>query len=79
MFFQKKVDKSMESIKNKNKYKKTDEIDFDEPYDPKKEWDEEQAPIDLNKKDLIALMISGLLVFSPIFIILILILIWTIN
>ena len=77
MFFQKKIDKSMESIKNKNK--QTDEIDFDEPYDPKAEWEEEQAPIDLDKKDILALMVSGLLVFSPIFIILILILIWATN
>ena len=79
MFFQKKIDKSMESIKNKNKNKQTDEIDFDEPYDPKAEWEEEQTPIDLDKKDILALMVSGLLVFSPIFIILILILIWATN
>lgn len=79
MFFQKKIDKSMESIKNRNKYKKTDEIDFDEPFDPKAEWEEEQNPIDLEKGDLLALMISGLIVFSPILIVLILILIWASN
>ena len=79
MFFQKKIDKSMESIKNRNKNKHSDEIDFDEHYDPKAEWDEEQNPIDLEKGDLLALMISGLIVFSPIFIVLILILIWASN
>lgn len=69
----------MESIKKRSKYKKTDEIDFDQAYDPKAEWEEEQNPIELEKGDLLALMISGLIVFSPILIVMILILIWASN
>ena len=76
MFFQKKIDKSMEWLKNKNK--KDTEISYDEPFDPKAEYEEEN-PIDLEKGDILALFLSALLVFSPIIIIIILVIIWTLN
>lgn len=78
MFFQKKIDKSMEWLKNKSKESnnKDEEVDFDEHYDPKAEWDKENSGIDLEKGDVLALIISGLLVLSPILIIFILIMLW---
>ena len=46
-------------------------------YDPKAQWERENNSIELEKKDIFALYISALLVFSPIFLILIGILIWS--
>ena len=60
MIFQSKIDRAMKWLKNKN-----ESIDSDE----------NMEEIKLDKTDILALVISALLVFSPIFIILILLII----
>lgn len=70
MFFQKKLDATMDWVKNRNE--EDVEIEEKDPYIESKE----KSQIELESKDMLALYISALLVFSPIFIILILILRW---
>lgn len=60
MIFQTKINRAMKWLKNKNKTSEYDEIVED---------------IELEKVDILALILSALLVFGPIFIILILIII----
>ncbi len=59
MFLQRKVDRAMDWLKEKNK-----------PTTELKEWEE----VEFEKADKIAIVISGILVMAPVFIILILIL-----
>ncbi|MDR7870630.1 MAG: hypothetical protein RIN55_07220 [Tissierellaceae bacterium] len=61
MFYKKKLDKMMEWLKNKNQDSDSDEKIEDFKFD---------------KTDILALIISALLVFGPVFIILIIILIF---
>ncbi|MFY9285279.1 MAG: hypothetical protein ACOXZT_01540 [Tissierellaceae bacterium] len=59
MFFQSKLDRAMEWLKNKNKKPDSQESNSENIED-----------IRLEKDDILALIISALLVFGPIFIIL---------
>lgn len=59
MFFQSKLDRAMEWLKNKNKKSDSQESNSENIED-----------IRLEKDDILALIISALLVFGPIFIIL---------
>lgn len=59
MFFQSKLDRAMEWLKNKNKKPDSQESNSENIED-----------IMLEKDDILALIISALLVFGPIFIIL---------
>ncbi len=59
MFFQSKLDRAMEWLKNKNKKPDSQESNSENIED-----------IKLEKDDILALIISALLVFGPIFIIL---------
>lgn len=63
MFFQSKLNRAMEWLKNKNKSSSSDEI-----------HDENEEDLKLEKTDILALIISAVLVFSPIIIILMIIL-----
>lgn len=72
MFYRKKIDSTMVWLKDKNKIKnKENNSDL---YDVDCEED-----IDLEKGDKLAMFLSAILVFSPIFIVLIGILIWISN
>lgn len=69
-----------ENKSKKERKNKTDNIDHEEFYDPKAEWDRQQEEdIELEGKDILALILSALLVFSPILLVLILILLWLSN
>lgn len=63
MMFQSKLDRAMGWIKSKNKGTHSDEIDNENKEDYK-----------LKKMDILAIIISGFLVFAPLFIVLIIIL-----
>lgn len=63
MFLQKKVDRAFQWLKEKNKPQNHSN----------KEWEED---IKIEKEDILALILSALLVFGPIFIALFLIMIW---
>lgn len=68
MLFQKRIDRAFKFLKEKNNVEESDnkdKPDYIEEYNP---------PMEI--KDYIALVISAFLVFSPIFIVLILILLW---
>ena len=73
MFFQKKINATMDWLKNKNpkEYVETEELDS------QVKWKGEEDPIYLDRKDMFALYLSALLVFSPVFIVLFLILVWS--
>ena len=60
MIFQSKLDRAMEWIKNKNK----------KPDSSNENHDENEQDIKLDKTDILAIIISAFLVFSPIIIIL---------
>lgn len=62
MMFQKKIDRAMNWLKEKNK-----KSDFDETI---RELSEEDQDYKFNKIDILAAIISALLVFGPIFIVL---------
>ena len=81
MFFRKKSKKIIEMLEEKEKNnKQKEDMDFDEFYDPKAEWDREQENnLELETKDIIAFIISGFLVLSPILIVIFLILLWASN
>lgn len=67
----------MEFFKNEDKKENRKNIDHEEFYDPKAEWDKEQDEnLEIEGKDILALILSALLVFSPILIVLILIMLW---
>lgn len=72
MFFQKKIDATMDWLKNKNGQEDVEAEELDSYIDR-----EEENDIKLERKDILALYISALLVFSPVLIILILVLIWS--
>ncbi|NLK43545.1 MAG: hypothetical protein GX300_04010 [Tissierellia bacterium] len=89
MMFQSKLDRAMAWLKDKNKDQKSinqndteriydeDQLDY---YDPRAEWlAEENDKVHLEKGDLLAIIISAFLVFSPIILFLILILILVIK
>lgn len=67
MMFQKKIDKAIELQKAKNREKFGDLIEDEENSDDSEQLDIELEP--LEKKDLMAMIISALLIFVPIFII----------
>lgn len=73
MFFQKKINATMDWLKSKNpkEYVETEELDS------QVKWKGEEDHAYLDKKDMFALYLSALLVFSPVFIVLLLILIWS--
>lgn len=65
MMFQKKVDRAMEWLKQKNNNQKDNN-------NPNKEWEEqENSSIELEKNDMLALVLSALAVFGPIFLVLV--------
>ncbi len=72
--FQKKIDAVMSWLRNKNK-SGSENINTDEYYDPKAEYQEENNMY-FEKGDIIAIIISGLIIFVPIIIALIFILKW---
>ena len=65
MFLQKKVDRAFKWLKEKNKLQDHSEEN--------KEWEEND--IELEKEDILAIVLSALIVFGPIFLVLIIILI----
>lgn len=67
MIFQKKIDRAMNWLKEQN----TSEV---EGLSPNRKWENEE--MHLEKKDRLALWLSALLVFLPIFLILFVILLW---
>ena len=85
MLLQRKVDRAMDWLKEKNKVNKTtdtidtgkdycenEELDY---YDPKAEWlAEDNSNIQLEKGDIFAIIVSALVVFGPILLILMIIL-----
>ena len=82
MIFQKKVDRAMKWLEEKNQ-SKTDNLDTEnyvdqsneEDYDPKTQWLEDNDKIEFDGKDYLAIILSALLVFGPIILILIIIVI----
>lgn len=71
MMFQSKLDRAMEWVKNRNRKSDNDKINGElEEDDLIEQWDEENQDIKLDKIDILALIISALLVFLPIIIIL---------
>lgn len=62
MMFQKKIDRAMKWLKEKNK-----KSDFDESIN---ELSEEDRDYKFDKIDILAVIISAILVFGPIFIVL---------
>lgn len=79
---QRKVDRAMEWLKEQNQMKsqQSKEINGDneelEHYDPRAEWlAEEGNKLNFEKGDLSSLILSAILVFGPIFLILIAILV----
>lgn len=72
MIFQKKVDRAFKWLKDKN----TNMDNKDNSEDAKGNTEEDIEDINLEKKDYLAMFISSILVFAPIFIILIIIAIW---
>lgn len=86
MILQKKIDRAMNWLKEKNSSAQNNNNEYSEKfpqdnsdlssYDPKAEWDaQNNSNIEFEKKDIIAMIISALMVFGPIFLILIVILI----
>lgn len=70
MFFQNKVDRAFKWLKDKNKaIDGNDEKDHDEDM-------EIEEDVSLEKTDYLAMFISAVMVFAPIFIILLVIAIW---
>lgn len=72
----------MEWLKEKNKSKSEGHQDYyggeeDYNFDPKAEWEAENQ-MDLEGKDILALIISAFLVFGPLILVLILITFWLI-
>lgn len=84
MIFQKKIDRAMDWLKEKNKTEQVynegysgknygDNHDL-EHFDPKAEWRAEQEEkIELEKNDVLAIIISALIVFGPVLLIMIII------
>lgn len=67
MMFQNKLDRAMEWLKNKN----APSQDNINEYDPKAEWEAEQDNnIKLEGKDILAIIISAIIVFGPILLLL---------
>ena len=83
MMLQKKVDRAMEWLKEKNQAQQQSidlgnddginkELDY---YDPRAEWlAEESSNMELEKGDILAIIVSASMVFGPILLILIIIL-----
>ena len=80
MMFQKKIDRAMEWLKEKNNPKQNNEEGYPEnslDLDSKDELQtQENSNIELEKGDIPAIIISALLVFGPIILILLLIVFW---
>lgn len=83
MLLQRKVDRAMDWLKEKNKSQETNTVDtvdnFSENeldyYDPKAEWlAEKNSNIILEKGDIFAIIVSAFMVFGPILLILTIIL-----
>ena len=73
MLFQEKIDRALKWVSDKNKKPDVNDLeDSDLPYDPRAEWLAEQKnePIKLEKGDLLAIILSALLVFGPVFLVL---------
>ncbi len=77
MMLQKKVDRAMEWLKNKNNKEQmhTEDIVGDnsdlENFNPKAEWEAyENENMSYEKNDVLAIIISAVLIFAPIFIVL---------
>lgn len=77
MMLQKKVDRAMEWLKNKNNKEQmhTEDIVGDnsdlENFNPKAEWEAyENENMSYEKNDVLAITISAVLIFAPIFIVL---------
>ncbi|WP_352420803.1 hypothetical protein [Proteiniborus sp.] len=73
MMFQKKIDRAMNWLKERNKSVNSSELN---DFDPKAEWKaQESNKIELEKNDVLAIILSALIVFGPILLILIIMLI----
>ena len=76
MLFQGKIDRAQKWLEEKNKKSKVHDIeDPDLPIDTRAEWLAEQKDeeIKLEKGDLLAIVLSAILVFGPIFLIMVII------
>lgn len=74
MMFQSKLDRAMEWVKNKNRKPDNDKVHSElEEDDLIEQWEEENQDIKLDKVDILALILSALLVFLPLIIILLII------
>ena len=77
MMLQRKIDRAMEWLKNKNNKEQmhTEDIVGDnsdlENFNPKAEWEAyENENMSYEKNDVLAIIISAVLIFAPIFIVL---------
>jgi len=81
MLLQRKIDRAMNWLKEKNNLEKSNSEDYSNKlpddnsdlysFDPKAEWKAQEENIKLEKGDIPALIISALIVFGPIFLVLI--------
>lgn len=62
MFYQKKLDRAMKWLKEKSKSQNSG-------YSTEEEMEEARSNIEFDKKDILAIVISALLVFGPLFLI----------
>ena len=68
MMFQKKIDRAMNWLKEKNNSETND-------YDSKVDGSAQEDHVELEKEDILAIILSAILVFGPILLILIVILV----
>jgi len=84
MMFQKKIDRAMDWLKEKNKTEKSYNIkgykrshgedNATEYYDARSEWiEKESEALELEKNDVLAIIISAIIVFGPVFLIMIIV------
>jgi len=72
MLFQEKIDRALKWVTDKNKKPDAHDIeDSDLPSDSRAEWlaEKENEEIKLEKGDLLAIVLSAILVFGPVFLV----------
>ncbi len=72
MIFQSKIDRAMKWLNEKNHPIDSEAPDaFDASIDPKAEWlaEQKEEKVVLEKGDLLAIILSALLVFGPVFLV----------
>lgn len=79
MMFQRKIDGAMKCLREKTSPKDINKEyingEFENHYDPKAEWDLEKNA-EIEKEDILPLILSALIVFGPVMLILLLMIIW---